>query len=376
MQDSPRPDAQHDGAPGDSSTTVDIVVSADAIGHRETIEELATRSLESRNLTGRFVVTDDLQSTAAALSYSGDLIVVPGVGQRFDASAFDGVVRVDFGECAPDRSPGVRHHIRGRGIDGIHFAVESVYHHRFHRGIDISYGDHPDQCAVLRIPSSFGPFPVAVLVHGGYWRARWQYDLMDALAVDLTRRGYATWNVEYRRPDEHNWYAMTSDIAQSLQTLQSVRQKWNLDLDRIVTVGHSAGGQLVLRLAADSGSNTVRPALTVSLAGVLDLRTADERWLSEGAVSSAIGGRYAELAATYDDSSPVARLPIGCAHLIACGVSDDSDLLEISRSFSDSAAETTDVTTHVEGPGGHFDIIDPTSEIWATVAAEIDSRML
>ncbi len=64
-----------------------------------------------------------------------------------------------------------------------------------------------------------GPLPVAVLVHGGYWRSIWAADLMDALAVDLAQRGYAAWNLEYRRPDRHGWQATVADVAAGLDRL-------------------------------------------------------------------------------------------------------------------------------------------------------------
>jgi acetyl esterase/lipase len=36
----------------------------------------------------------------------------------------------------------------------------------------VAYGPHPSQVGELYVPEGDGPFPVVVLVHGGYWLAR------------------------------------------------------------------------------------------------------------------------------------------------------------------------------------------------------------
>ncbi|MEK8070792.1 alpha/beta hydrolase [Rhodococcoides navarretei] len=348
----------------DVSKHIDIIAAPGVFADLTTAQELIARALAARGLSGGIV---------DAATGSDEVIVVPGDRIPVDASTYGSAVRVDLGQCAPDRSPGIRAHIRGRGLDGLRFAIDSVYFHRFHPGTIVDYGDHPEQRAELRVPSGDGPFPVAVLVHGGYWRSRWESDLMDAMAVDLTKRGYATWNVEYRRPDEHEWDATTGDVAAALAALATA--PGDLDLSRVVLFGHSAGGQLALRVAADSVGQPVTPALAVSLAGVLDLRVADERWLGEGAVSNAIGARFAGAQETYEASSPISRLPLGVPHLVVSAVSDDPNLLEISRAYYAAAAAGPDSVEYIEGPGGHFAVVDPESEIYRDLLREVDTRI-
>ncbi|MBY3987033.1 alpha/beta hydrolase [Rhodococcus fascians] len=348
----------------EDSKHIDIVAAPGVFADLQTAQELVARALSARGLSGGFV---------DAATGSGEVVVVPGDGAQVDSSLYSGVVRVDFGQCAPDRSENIRAHIRGRGLDGLRFAIDSVYFHRFHPGTVVTYGDHPEQRVELRVPEGDGPFPVAVLIHGGYWRSRWEFDLMDAMAVDLTARGYATWNVEYRRPDEHGWDATTGDVAAALAALENAPA--SLDLSRIVLMGHSAGGQLALRLAADSVGKPVAPALAVSLAGVLDLRVGDERWLGEGAVSNAIGARYAEARRIYEESSPMSRLPLGVPQLVVSAVADDPNLLEISRAYYAAASASSDSVASVEGPGGHFAVVDPTSEIWVDIVAAVDAAL-
>ncbi|MFY2787359.1 alpha/beta fold hydrolase [Rhodococcus sp. MALMAid1271] len=344
------------------STHLDIVAAPGVFADLATAQEVVARALSARGLTGGIV---------DAAAGSDEAIVVPGDGIPIDVPSYSSVVRVDLGQCTPDRSPGIRAHIRGRGLDGLRFAIDSAYFHRFHPGTRLKYGNHPEQRVELRLPEGDGPFPVAMLIHGGYWRSRWEFDLMDAMAVDLTQRGYATWNVEYRRPDEHGWDTMTGDVAAALAALKTAPD--SLDLSRIVLMGHSAGGQLALRLAADSVGTSVAPALAVSLAGVLDLRVGDERWLGEGAVSNAIGARFADARDTYEASSPISRLPLGVPQLVVSAVDDDPNLVEISRAYYAAASAGGDSVTSVEGPGGHFAVVDPSSEIWGEIISAVDA---
>jgi len=228
-------------------------------------------------------------------------------------------------------------------------------------------GEDRDQWADLRLPAGDAPphgHPVAVLVHGGYWRSRWQAVLMDAMAADLTGRGLATWNVEYRRPDRHGWDATTADVAASLEALADLRAP--LDLRRVVSLGHSAGGQLVTRLAADVAADPgarVRPVLTVSLAGVLDLVEGHRRGLGDGAVRQALGGTPDEVPAVYRASSPHERLPIGLPLAVVCGRGDDPDLVAISRTFAAAAqAAGDDVTFLAPFPeSSHAPIVYPAA---------------
>ncbi|MFC3998048.1 alpha/beta hydrolase [Nocardiopsis sediminis] len=396
-----------------------VVIAPDALAHPQAAREITERALRARGLAGEQAFPASAEEMHRLVRSAGaggetEVIAVPGPEGAPPQWGAD-VIRVDFGPCPPDPSPEVAVHIRGRGPDGLRFAVDSWYHRRFHPAAVHAYGGHPDQRAELRVPAGDGPFPVAVLIHGGYWRSRWGADLMDAAATDLTARGHATWNIEYRRPDEHGWTATTSDVAAALSAVASVPGAHRLDLDRVVVLGHSAGGQLALRAAADAAGDTVagseaagasraagdaapavgttgataagapvgsphrgarararvRPALAVSLAGVLDLPLGDRRWLSEGAVSSAIGGRHDELPEVYAASSPTHRLPLGVPQLVVCCTGDDPTLLEISRAHAARASATTDRVDVVEAPGDHFDVIDPASPVWHRICAAI-----
>lgn len=253
-------------------------------------------------------------------------------------------------------------HIHGRGIWGLTWAIRHAVHRLRRPAQRIPYGDHPDQWVEVRLPYEVaGQAPAVVLLHGGFWRSIWGADLMDALAIDLAERGFAAWNLEYRRPDLHGWDATTADVARGVAlAAESARGP-------LVVIGHSAGGQLALRAAADDH----RITLAVSLAGVLDLAEGDRRHMSSGAIAVALGGSAAEAPAAYRSSGPLERLPLGVPQLIVQGGGDDLDLVDFGRRYARAAQEAGDQVTYLEMSGDHFDVIDPASPIWRATAGAV-----
>src|SRR5699024_620832 len=130
-----------------------------------------------------------------------------------------------------------------------------------------------------------GPHAVAVVIHGGFWRAYYQRDLMHPICENLAAGGWAVWNIEYRRVGGAGGWPMTfRDVATAIDFLELIAERHRLDLDRLAALGHSAGGHLALWLAARAGlpphapgaGPIVRPAGVVSQAGVSDLRLSEE----------------------------------------------------------------------------------------------------
>ena len=124
----------------------------------------------------------------------------------------------------------------------------------------LAYGTDPLQFGELRLPKTKGTHPVVMMVHGGCWVDKLPgrdprittYELLRPLAAALTDAGIATWNVEYRRAGNPGggWPGSYQDLSQAADFLKQISASNNLDLRRVVLVGHSAGGQLVLWMAA------------------------------------------------------------------------------------------------------------------------------
>jgi acetyl esterase/lipase len=220
------------------------------------------------------------------------------------------------------------------------------------------YGEHPDQfCEQV---GSAGP--TVVLLHGGFWRARYGLDLMRPMAADLVQRGWVTWNVEYRRVGTGGGYPATlEDVAAACRAADG------LGLGPLVSLGHSAGGHLSLWLA---GEGLV--AGVVSLGGVCCLAGAAEERLGNGAADDFMGARSDDARVAYGRADPLRRLPTGVPTTLVHGVRDDTVPIEQSRTYAAAALAAGDDCALVELPGGHFDVIDPRSAGWPTVVEGLE----
>ena len=127
-----------------------------------------------------------------------------------------------------------------------------VFRRRYARAIERSlhrYGDDPSQLGELFLPDGGGPYAVVVVIHGGYWKARYDRSLMSGLCEDLVSRGIAAWNLEYRRVGNGGgWPETFADVASGIDLLAELDA--SLDLERVGAIGHSAGGHLALWAAS------------------------------------------------------------------------------------------------------------------------------
>jgi acetyl esterase/lipase len=238
----------------------------------------------------------------------------------------------------------------------------------------LAYGSDTNQFLDLRLPSakekSRGPHPLVINIHGGYWRAKYNLDHAGHLCAALTARGLATANLEYRRIGNEGgaWPGTFSDIRSAYHFLLQNAHVHKLDSRRIVGVGHSAGGQLALCLAAHE------PSLTrvVSLAGVVDLQRAYQLHLSNDAVVEFLRGTPTEVPDHYREADPMVLSISQARQWLIHGSADDV----VSPAFScdyvsakqrRSGKEKEDAHL-LEIPGaGHFDLIDPRSQAWKQI---------
>lgn len=236
-----------------------------------------------------------------------------------------------------------------------------------------TYGDDPSQFAELSVPSSGARRPgTIVIVHGGFWRSEYGLELGRPLAADLVARGWVAWNLEYRRVGNGGgWPATFDDIAAGIDLLSTVEP--SLDLETVVAVGHSAGGQLAAWAASRPGlpaeAPGAAPAVTVSgvisQAGVLDLRGGVEAGLGSGAIADLLGGAPDDVPERYDLSSPIDRLPLGVPVRCVHGRGDDVVPLDQSTRYVDAAMAAGDDTELIEVEGDHLTVIDVASPQWA-----------
>lgn len=243
----------------------------------------------------------------------------------------------------------------------------------------IHYGEHPRQVADLHMPRDGGPHPVVVLLHGGYWQPPYTRLVMRPLCLDLVRRGYASYNVEYRRlgRDGGGWPQTFQDVAAAIDHLAALEEP-ALDLERVTLLGHSAGGQLALWAAgrawlppgAVGSAPLVRPVGVAALAAVSDLEAAGApaRELLGGGLT-AVPGRWAQ-------ADPMRRLPLEVPVGMVHGVDDETVSVERSRAYAAAARAAGGVVSLTESPGGHRDPINPSSRAWAAAAAWLDVNLV
>ena len=240
------------------------------------------------------------------------------------------------------------------------------------------YGSAVSQFGDLRLPEGSGPHSCAIVIHGGFWRARYDLEHVGHLCLALGEAGVATWNVEYRRVGEAGggWPGTFGDVEHAARHLFAVASDHRIDRDRVVALGHSAGGQLALWLASRSavaGDLDRGAALplrgVVALAGVLDLRRAWELGLSDRAVVGLLGGTPAEVPGRYAAASPRELLPLGVRQVLIHGAEDEDVPVGMSEEYHAAAvASGDDADLVVLAGAGHFDPIDPGSRAWSSVS--------
>jgi acetyl esterase/lipase len=234
-------------------------------------------------------------------------------------------------------------------------------------GTRIEYGRGEFQFGELRVPSGSGPHPVAIVIHGGYWRAGYDLAHIGHLCEAVTQQGLATWSLEYRRIGNPGggWPGTLDDVRTGAAHLEKIAAERSLDLKRVVAAGHSAGGHLVLWLAKQ---NAIALRGLVALAPVADLRFAWELKLSNTVVADLLGGSPQDLPDRYRSASPIELVPLGVAQRVLHGTNDDIVPLEISRRYVAAAKKSGDDSQLIEVTGaGHFELIDPRSSAWSAV---------
>lgn len=245
----------------------------------------------------------------------------------------------------------------------------------------LRYGDEPHHHVELTWPEGDGVHPCVVLLHGGFWRARYDLDLMRPLARMVADAGLAAANVEYRRVGEPGggFPGTLADVAAAVDRIAGVP---GLDAARLVLVGHSAGGQLALwaasrhRLPAGAvgAGGTARPTAVVSLAGVCDLARAARADTGEGAVPDLLGGMPDDVPERYAAASPAALVPLGVPTLLVHGDADDRVPVEQSRRYAERARAAGDDVELVELHGvGHREVIEPAGPAWREVERRLSA---
>jgi acetyl esterase/lipase len=254
----------------------------------------------------------------------------------------------------------------------------------------IAYGSDPLQFGELRVPEGKGPHPVAVIVHGGCWLAKLgnlderavALDLLRPLAAALTEQGVATWNLEYRRVGNAGggWPGTFVDVAHGADYLRKIASENRLDLNRVLAMGHSAGGHLAMWLAARAklpmsselyAKDPLRLQGVIDLDGPADLKAVlpmQQRVCGGPVITRLVGGTPEEQPQRYRETSPIEMLPLGVRQEFFAGrmFAAQAPPYEAAARRAGDAVHTT-----VLAEAGHFVFVDPGSAVWPQVIRSV-----
>lgn len=243
----------------------------------------------------------------------------------------------------------------------------------------IAYGPSPLQFANLRLPRTAGPHPVIVLVHGGCWLSQYDISYMGKLEQALADSGFAVWSIEYHRVGDEGgeWPNSFRDVAQGADHLRQIASQYNLDLNRVIASGHSAGGGFALWLAARGKipvsselyvKDPLRVNAVVALAPAPDLDQLEKQGACGNVIDKLMGGSPSAHADRYAAASAMRLAPVGVPQTLVIGAKDNS-WSPGGRAYFAHAREIGDSSVRlVELPeSGHFEMLDPGSSSWTTV---------
>jgi acetyl esterase/lipase len=249
----------------------------------------------------------------------------------------------------------------------------------------IDYGNEPSQFGELFTPDGDGPFPTVVVLHGGSWSTDVDVEATRPVSEWLADHGWVAWNLEYARVGENlgGYPGTLEDVALGIDHLRVLAEEEDrpIDLDRVVVLGHSAGGQLALWAAARPGFATGTPgaepsvtaAAAVSLAGVTDMAAATNIEVLRGPVEAFLGGTPDDQPERYTSTSPIDLVPLGIPQVVAHGSQDDTVPMFMGVGYTSAARGAGDQVELLElDETNHFSFLDPETPAWQEVSRRLE----
>lgn len=235
-----------------------------------------------------------------------------------------------------------------------------------------AYGSDPLQFGKLRVPKGKGPFPVAVILHGGC-RIKGFADLsyLDPLSSALAKQGIASWNVEYRQLGDAGagWPGTFLDWAAATDHLRNLAKRYPLDLNRVMAVGHSAGGHAALWLGGRPklpGSSPIRGTDPLPIKAAVDIDGQGDmtrfpyqsrKCNMNTSVIEFFGGTPREVPDHYKQGNPIEMLPMGVRTGLLTASAFVPEEAERYRLVATTKGDQIQVL-NLAG-AAHFDMLDP-----------------
>jgi acetyl esterase/lipase len=264
--------------------------------------------------------------------------------------------------------PATAQNVRSKFVDALPASKPSLVE---------AYGPDKLQFGELRLPDGAGPFPVAVIIHGGCWTKGYATLKNTApLATQLTAKGIATWNIEYRQVGDKGggWPGTLLDWGAATDHVRKLAESWLLDLSRVIVIGHSTGAPASLFVAARPhlppnpeirGADPLRVGAAVAIDGPLDLPAfigKQKEVCGKPVLEAFMGGDATAQHDRYEQISPVNLVPIDVPQfLVAAQVLSSTE----ADAYHERAIAAGDNVEVLALPGtGHFDMIAPGTEAY------------
>ena len=250
------------------------------------------------------------------------------------------------------------HRIYGRGTDGYKWALRHLHHRAAMPFERLAYGPLPDQFGDLRAPSDASV--LVVVVHGGLWRHEWTADTTEAIAIDLSRRGYATLNLEYRRMGlGGGWPESFLDVALALEKTPELL---GFSAGATVLLGHSAGATMALWAH--------HPGHTIAMAPFVDLVEARQKYIAGDTFQRLLVDPLPD-PSSY---SPAHRLPRSGPTLLMASRADRLVPIEAVTRYYEAAQSPGPPVDLLIPEGGHFSFLQPSSATWGLTTGALETR--
>lgn len=237
------------------------------------------------------------------------------------------------------------------------------------------------QFGELRMPQGAehgsGPFPLAVIWHGGCWAGMGGTANVGALASFLAANGVATWTPSYRElGSDGGWPNTFTDWAQGLGYVKTLAETYPLDLGRITVMGHSAGVTPVMWLPTGNKGDAViageLPEVRAAVAidgplRIADFVGVDAMVCGQPVIASMMGGSPGEVPARYAMLDPLANRPLIEQLLVVDGALPDPDPAMIEGLRAQGVAVEVIRVTQDQ----HFNMLVPGTADFAAIGPSL-----
>lgn len=228
----------------------------------------------------------------------------------------------------------------------------------------MAYGDDPFQYGLLWQPKTKSKKPLIIMIHGGCWLNAFGVDHSYPMATTLAQQGFPVWSLEYRRTGDEGggWPGSFDDIKLALSKTHSLL-KQHAQTDKIILMGHSAGGHLALLAASEN--TALNFSKIIGLAAITDVsRYAMGQNSCQQATPQFMSGMPSEQPTAYQNASLVYRQLPNQTILLQGNADNIVPVLQ---------SQLHQVNSEMTEGAGHFDWIHPGSPAFKHLLKLINS---